>query len=425
MDFKYKLDDKLKPFPLLMYGLQWFIVSLPMVLIMGAVISQVQGYAPAEQTAYTQKLMAVMGIGLITQILVGHRLPVVIGPASVLLIGIISAGAENTSQIYTAIVVGGLFLFVLYVSKLLSKIQFIFTTRIIVVIMALIAFTLAPVILDLIFTGEEPLFALCFAIGMVLAMTLANRLLKGVWNAMVVILALVVGTAIHFSFYGVPAPIEVGKELSGLPFFNFPFEFNGGIILSFLFCYIALLVNELGSVQSVGQALKADRMNTRSERSVGITGILNMVSGSIGVVGPVDYSMSLGLINATGCASRYAILPAGVGLFICAFIPEALGLFNYIPPIVMGYILIYLMASQLSASFQMVADNDIIKNFNQGVIIGLPLMIALFVSFMPEEARNQLPALIRPILGNGFVMGVISVLILEHLVFREKVVKKV
>ncbi|MGL5262586.1 MAG: solute carrier family 23 protein, partial [Bacteroides sp.] len=362
--------------------------------------------------------------GLITQILVGHRLPVVIGPASVLLIGIISAGAENTSQIYTAIVVGGLFLFVLYVSKLLSKIQFIFTTRIIVVIMALIAFTLAPVILDLIFTGEEPLFALCFAIGMVLAMTLANRLLKGVWNAMVVILALVVGTAIHFSFYGVPAPIEVGKELSGLPFFNFPFEFNGGIILSFLFCYIALLVNELGSVQSVGQALKADRMNTRSERSVGITGILNMVSGSIGVVGPVDYSMSLGLINATGCASRYAILPAGVGLFICAFIPEALGLFNYIPPIVMGYILIYLMASQLSASFQMVADNDIIKNFNQGVIIGLPLMIALFVSFMPEEARNQLPALIRPILGNGFVMGVISVLILEHLVFREKEVKK-
>ena len=153
MNFKYNLNDKLKPFPLFMYGLQWFIVSIPMVLIMGAVISKVQGFAAPEQTAYTQKLMAIMGIGLTTQILVGHKLPVVIGPASVLLIGILSAGAENTAQIYTAIVIGGLFLFVLYISKLLSKLQFIFTTRIIVVIMALIAFTLAPVILNLIFVG--------------------------------------------------------------------------------------------------------------------------------------------------------------------------------------------------------------------------------------------------------------------------------
>ena len=425
MEFKYKLDDKLKPFPLFMYGLQWFIVSIPMVLIMGAVISQVQGFAPPEQTAYTQKLMAVMGIGLVAQLLIGHRLPVVIGPASVLLIGILSAGAENTAEIYTAIVIGGLFLFVLYISKLLSKMQFIFTTRIIVVIMALIAFTLAPVILDLIFVGEEPLFALTFSISMVLLMTLANKLLKGVWNSMVVILALIVGTGLHFAFYGIPAPLEISQGRSALPFFNFPFEFNGGIILSFLFCYVALLVNELGSVQSVGQALNASHMDKRSERSVGITGVLNMLSGSIGVVGPVDYSMSLGLINATGCASRYAILPAGVGLFVCAFIPQALGLFNYIPHIVMGYIMIYLMASQLSASFQMVATNDIIQNFNHGIIIGLPLMLALLISFMPDAARNEIPALIRPIVGNGFVMGVIAVLILEHLIFRDKVVKKV
>ena len=31
---------------------------------------------------------------------------------------------------------------------------------------------------------------------------------------------------------------------------------------------------------------------------------------------------------------------------------------------------------------------------------------------------NSIPALIRPIVGNGFVMGVITVLILEHLIFR-------
>jgi len=425
MKFKYELDDKLAAFPLLMYGLQWFLVSIPMVLIIGAVVSHVQGLGAPEQTAYTQKLMAVMGLGLVAQVLIGHRLPVVIGPASVLLIGIIASGAENTPQIYTAIVIGGLFLFILYVSKLLSKLQFIFTTRIIVVIMALIAFTLSPVILNLVFSDGQAIFSLSFAIGMVILMTLANKLLKGVWNSTVVLLALLLGTGIYYASNGSPESLTINTEASTLPFFNFPFEFNGGIILSFLFCYVALLVNELGSVQSVGQALKAKDMNKRSERSVGIAGVLNMLSGSIGVVGPVDYSMSLGLINATGCASRYALIPAGVGLFVCAFIPSIISLFNFIPPVVMGSIMIYLMASQLSASFQMVATNDIVHHFNHGIIIGLPLMIALLISFMPEELNAQIPALIRPIVGNGFVMGVITVLILEHGIFRDKKPKKV
>jgi len=44
---------------------------------------------------------------------------------------------------------------------------------------------------------------------------------------------------------------------------------------------------------------------------------------------------------------------------------------------------------------------------------------------MPEELNAQIPALIRPIVGNGFVMGVITVLILEHGIFRDKKPKKV
>ena len=423
MKFKYQLDEKLGAFPLLMYGLQWFLVSIPMVLIIGAVVSHVQGLASPEQTAYTQKLMAIMGIGMTVQVLVGHKLPVVIGPASVLLIGIIASGADNISEIYTAIVIGGLFLFILYASKLLAKLQFIFTTRIIVVIMALIAFTLSPVILDMVFKNGDAIFSLTFAISLVILMTLANKLLKGVWNSTVVLLALLLGSGIYYLLKGMPEATTASTELSSLPFLNFPFKFNGGIILSFLFCYVALLVNELGSIQSVGQALGASNMEKRSERGVGITGVLNMLSGSMGVIGPVDYSMSLGLINATGCASRYALVPAGIGLFVCAFLPNVLGLFGYIPQVVMGSIMIYLMASQLSASFQMVATNDIIKHFNHGIIIGLPLMIALLISFMPKELNEQIPALIRPIVGNGFVMGVITVLILEHGIFREKKVK--
>lgn len=420
--FKYDLDDKLSPFPLIMYGLQWFIVSIPMVLILGAIVSDVQGFSGADQTFYIQKLLAVVGGGLIIQLLFGHKLPIVMGPATVLLIGISASQANNTSEIYTAIFIGGLFIFFMYISKLLHKLQAVFTPRIVVVIMALIAFTLAPTILNLVFSNNEPFYSLIFVMVMVLLMTIANKLLKGVWNSTVVILGLIVGSIVYYSNFGMPTNFFAhGDGEVTQPFFNLPFEFNISVILSFIFCYIALLINEIGSVQSVGQALKADNMTKRNDRGVGVTGFLNASSGLLGVMGPVDYSMSLGLINATGCASRFALLPAGVLMVACAFLPSMISMFEGLPKLVMGGIMIYLMGSQLAAALQSVSYDKLIKNFNDGIVIGLPLMMALLISFLPHEAKEAIPALIRPILGNGFVVGVLFVLILEHIVNRKSI----
>ena len=55
--------------------------------------------------------------------------------------------------------------------------------------------------------------------------------------------------------------------------------------------------------------------------------------------------------------------------------------------------------------------------FDDCLIIGLPLMMALLFSYIPMQV---VPAIIRPIIGNGFVMGVITVIILEHFVFRRR-----
>ena len=57
----------------------------------------------------------------------------------------------------------------------------------------------------------------------------------------------------------------------------------------------------------------------------------NVLSGLFGVIGPVDYSMSPGVISATGCASRYTLLPAGAGLILCAFFPSVVGMLVTIP----------------------------------------------------------------------------------------------
>lgn len=420
---KYGLNDKPGLLPMLMYGLQWWIVSLPCVVIMGIIVSKLHYTEVAEQTFYLQKLFGIMGVAMIVQVLWGHRLPLVIGPASVLLIGILSTISAGIPAIYTGILVGGLVLTVLAYSGWLGRLQFIFTPRIITVILILIAFTLTPVILNLVLGDtSHALFNLFFTLLMVLALVVGNKFLRGIWKSTTVLWGIAGGALVYYLVNGFPGLPSAGTD--GLPvqgaLFNFSLDFEAGTILSFLFCYVALIVNELGSIQAVGYMLQADQMNKRTTRGVGVVGITNVLSGLFGVIGPVDYSMSPGVIAATGCASRYTLIPAGAGLILCAFFPTVVGMLVTLPGVVMGAILLYLMATQLAAGMQMLVREKAIVDFDNGVVVGLPLMVALLLSFAPSEVLNMIPSLFRPIVGNGFVMGVVSVLILEHLIFRKR-----
>ena len=229
---------------------------------------------------------------------------------------------------------------------------------------------------------------------MVLALVVGNKLLRGIWKSTTVLWGIVGGVLVYYLANGFPTLASTGAGImpEQATLFNFPLEFETGTILAFLFCYIALIVNELGSIQAVGHMLQANRMDRRTSRGVGIVGVTNVLSGIFGVIGPVDYSMSPGVISATGCASRYTLIPAGIGLILCAFFPSVVGILVTIPGVIMGAILLYLMATQLAAGLQMLVREKAITDFDSGVVVGLPLMVALLLSFAPEEVLNLIPS---------------------------------
>jgi Xanthine/uracil permeases len=419
---KYKNDDRPSAWPMLMYGLQWFLVTVPIIIVISSVIGSLQFHDLAERTFYTQKLFGIMGVGLFVQVLFGHKMPVVIGPASVLLIGIITSQTSQLSDIYTAVICGGALLFLISYSPWMNFLKGIFTSRIVIVILALIAFTLTPTILGLLFTGQpQPFLVLCLSLGIVFIMLLGNKFLRGVWKSSIVLWGLIIGTVCYVLIFGVQGiamansdgVTDSGFLLSGL-------SFNPGIFLSFLFCYIALFINELGSVQSVGTAINVDHLDRRTKMGLRITGLMNILSGGMGVVGPVDYSMSPGVIMSTGCASRYTLLPAAGLLVLCAFFPGVVSMFAAIPRPVMGIILLYLMSTQISSAFQLIVQREALPDFDSCMIVAFPLMVAIVISFMPSTVVTSIPPILRPLLANGFVMGVITVLVMEHLVFRKK-----
>lgn len=420
MEFKYNLDSRPPFAQLLLYSLQWFVLAIAVVVtsLFIAVGS------PAERILYAQKVFALMGGATIIQALWGHRMPIVVGPAAVLLVGIITALASqgeavNTNKIYTAIMVGGAAITLIALTGALRHLQRIFTPRIVVVILMLIAITLGPTIKNLIFPAAEVErhgFGLWFTILGVPAIALAANKLKGVLKSLVIPISLLVGCIIYYSIYGGFGITPYSSEMAGgvlLP----KLEFDGSMIIAFIFCYITLLINDVGSIQSLGSMLGTTDSDKRCLRGVTITGLLNVTAGALGIIGPVNFSMSPGVIASSSCASRYAIIPAGIVLILCAFSPALISIFSAIPNTVIGVILLYLMGTQLAAAFVMMTSSESGNTFDNALIIGLPIMAAMLFGSIPMDV---IPALVRPLVGNGFAMGVIVVILLEHIILRKR-----
>jgi xanthine/uracil permease len=418
MHIKYGLDDKLEKHKMLIFGLQWLAVSIPFIIIFGKIVGILENgnYIP-----YIQKLFLLMGILIIIQILLGHKLPLVMGPAAVLLISILTSFDHGIGVINSSIIIGGLTLAILAASGLFRYVKKLFTSRVIIVILMLISFTLTPTIVNLISSGGQvpTNYNIVFSLGFISAIFIANAFLKGIWKSTLPLLALFTGSSVYYILFGTSNSFDLNLALLSVPN-NFigPLAVPDiGILIAFLISFLALAINDLSSIESVGTILSADKMEKRLSKGITITGIGNIFAGLFGVIGPVNYTISPGIIAATGVASRFTLIPAAIGLLILAISPLAINLISNIPSPVIGVILLYVLAAQIGAALLLTIESGALKSIDDGIILGLPVLLGTVIAFLPSAAAAQLPAIIRPIAANGFVIGALAVLILEHMLY--------
>lgn len=424
---EYGLDQRVPFFKSLLFGLQWAAVLISSIIILGKVVGVFHFNDALNQTVYLQKLLFLSAVMLVCQVFWGHRLPVVPGPAAVLLIGVMVSRGYDMPTIYSCVLIGGIVIAVLAASGLFRYIQKLFTANVVAAVLLLIAFTLAPTIQQLILdrqNGVEPLWNLCFALTFIVLMFFFFDLLTGILKSTLIIWGMVLGSILYPIIFPQYEPVG---SVSTLPFFGgilrqmLPrLNIEAGVFISFMVCYVALCVNDLGSIQAVNEFLDTTDREKRITRGMFLTGIGNIASGFFGVIGPVNYSLSTGVISSSGCASRFTLLPSGLIMLVLSFFPLAIGVIGRIPSVVIGAVLAYVMTSQIAAGLAVLfknAEGQGLK-FENGLVIGLSMLLGTAVSFLPKEVIQTFPPVLRPTLGNGFVVGVVSALILEHIIFR-------
>ena len=422
MQLKYGLDERPPFLTTCLIGLQWAAILICSTIILGKVVGTLHYPEPLNQILYLQKVLFICALTLFSQIFWGHRLPLLPGPAAVLFVGVIASQGFRLNTIYTSIIIGGIFITFLGASGLLKYLRRFFTPNVIAVVLLLIAFTIAPAIQNMIVgskNGVDPLLNLGFAFALVFGMLLCYSFLRGIWQSTLIIWAVIAGTLIYLFIFpdtfnqALPANIPWCRD-----FFrqmNIQFSFAPGLIISFLFCYIALVINDLGSIQSVNEMLHVDDMDGRITRGIFTTGLANIASGLLGVIGPVDYSVSPGVIAATRCASRFTLVPVAIIMLLLAFSPMATGVIGNVPSVVIGAILAYVMMTQVGAGLMVAFEREKDFRFEDGLVIGVSILIGTLIAFLPGETFSSLSPFLKPILGNGFVMGVISALIMDQL----------
>jgi len=137
-------------------------------------------------------------------------------------------------------------------------------------------------------------------------------------------------------------------------------------------------------------------------------------------VGTVGYSTSPGVILVTRVASRYGLAMCGAILVLAGLMSRLSALLAAIPPAVVGAALCVAMASQVGAAINAMTPGGRSLAGRDYLVVGLPVLLGTLVAAAPTGFFSTLPAWLGTIVGNGLVLGILSVLLLEHVVMRPR-----
>jgi xanthine/uracil permease len=203
-----------------------------------------------------------------------------------------------------------------------------------------------------------------------------------------------------------PPPVEWGARP----------QFDPGAVLSFILAYLAVMVNATGSIFSIQPLVRPDHIDRRLNRGVAFTGLAGILSGLAGVIGTVPYSLSPGIITVTHVGSRFVLTVCGLMMIALAFFGKLAALLSAVPNAVVASSLMASIGAATGYSIRVIMGHNKSFGGREYMVVGLPVLLGVGVTLIPDQFMEMLPTTLRPILDNGLIVGVVIVLLLEHVI---------
>ncbi len=421
----YGIDDRPPLKHALLYGLQWAVIIFPALIVVSHLSGRALQLEGVQEIRYFQLVLLTSGLMTLLQCLAGHRYPLLDGPSTALLLTFVTLAPQGVSSIQGGTIVGGALLVGLVLWGKLHKVIRVATPNVVGVILMLIAFTLLPYLIRSM-TGvsvEEPAgetVVFLVSLFLVLLSAALSHWLSGFARTVSLLLGILLGVVL----VGAMGRIEWSKVAAAgwlsPPALWAPMSptLDWTAVAAFSVAYIAVIVNSLGSLHGIARITEPARLPESISRGVLLNGLGGIGCGLLGLVGLVSYSMSPGVILANRVASRYAVAWCGGILMTAAFVPKLAAVLALVPPPVVGAALCSAMGAQVGAGLAVVSSG--MPSIRDYFVVGLPLLIGTLVGFLPDAFMGGVAPSLRVFLGNGLIVGIFLVLVLEHLILKKR-----
>lgn len=406
-------------------GAQWLLFMFTNTVVIPLSIGSAFGLSDGNIAAAVQRAFIYTGIACLLQVFFGHRLALMEGQSG-LWWGVILGLSASTSQVPQTHLGGALAIGIISSGCVIAILGMLGMGRVLKklftpVVMSVFLFLLSVQLISIFFKGMlglsnngkvNPPVAL---LSLILVIIVVILLIKG--KGLVSNFALLIGILIGWPAFLLFFPGQKTINLSNpAPLIHlFPWgtpTWDIGIILT---AFLAGLINTTNTVATLkgAEAVYNTSVDDRQYKySFVITGINTVISGFFGLVPYAPYTSSLGFLYSTRIKARPPFVVGAVLFILLGSVPVLGRFFSTLPPSVGDAVLFVAYIQLFGSALQNVENLKV--NYKTIYRIAAPVLIGISLMVIPSSAFTDVPQMIRPLLSNGLLVGILLAILLEN-----------
>lgn len=413
-------------------ALQWLVFLLANAVALPIVIGQIYHLSPQETAELMQRTFFVVGVSSFLQGWLGHRMPIIDGPAGTWLAVFIILGATvaQTGDAYSTLqlleggmIAAGVLMVALGAMGVIRRILPLFTPLVTGAYLLLLAMQLSGTFLrGIVATGDEvPRMdwgsaAVGFTVFIIIIVLSVRG--RGWLQSYAMLIGIIPGCALYYLIgHGQQSSFAAADSwisLPGLFVWGAP-QWDAGMIISAIPVTLILLSNAVASVSAMKQVKDGTLEPTANQmrRSTIAGGVSQLLSASFSTVGMVPISGSAGFVGMTGQRRRRPFLLACVLLAVLSLSPILIRVLTMLPGVVAYAAIMATFVQMVGIGVQTLVRDPLDRR--RLMILGIGMMIGVGSMFLPSSIFETLPSAVRYIVGNGMLLGTMIIMILDRL----------
>lgn len=428
------VDEKLPLGQLFVFGLQHVLVMSAGGVAVSLIIGATLGLSPEQVRFLINADLLMAGIATLIQGLglkgfAGAKAPLIEGASMAAVNSMVAIGLsykDNPSlamgTIFCAASIAGLI--GLLIAPFFGKLLRFFPKVVTGTVITIMGLSLIPVAIRWAAGNnpKSPTYAspqnIYLALLVLITILVLNKVLKGVWNNLAILLGLIIGTiaATVFNMVDYSGVKEAALIGLNIPFHFGTFNFDATAVISMTLVMFVIMTQATGNIIALHEIVGKPIDENTLVRGLRTDCLTTMVGGAFNTFPRTPLGQNIGLVNMTGVKSRYTTVSAGLILIVLGFFPKVAALVAAIPYPVLGGAGIVMFGMILSGGIKTLGE----VNYNgtkNALIIAVSIGIAMITLIIPDFYKS-FPTWVNTIFQSGMTTGCITAIVL-NIVFNE------